>query len=106
MCGRTPMYTFCHGTCRSRISLKLKDKHLPKEKKQQLTEFQVKLIAQAEHLGLTLVDTKPLPRVRKRNREVVAKTFHKFGIVVPYDKETEVGYRPLPMTDSMFANVH
>uniref|UniRef100_T1IPC9 Histone PARylation factor 1 n=1 Tax=Strigamia maritima TaxID=126957 RepID=T1IPC9_STRMM len=34
-----------------------------------------------------------------RQKLVVAKTFHRAGIVVPFDKKTEVGYRPLPETD-------
>lgn len=33
--------------------------------------------------------------MRKRDKRVVAKTFHHAGIVVPYDKKTELGYRPL-----------
>lgn len=37
----------------------------------------------------------------QRSKEVVARTFNKFGIVVPYDKKADLGYRPLPMTDSM-----
>lgn len=37
---------------------------------------------------------------KKRSREVVASTFNKLGIVVPYDKKTELGYRPLPMSNS------
>lgn len=31
----------------------------------------------------------------------VAKTFHKLGIIVPYDTETDVGYRPLSESESM-----
>lgn len=31
----------------------------------------------------------------------VAKTFHKFGVVVPYDSKTDVGYRPLSESESM-----
>lgn len=30
----------------------------------------------------------------------VAKTFHKAGIVVPYDSKTDIGYRPLPESES------
>lgn len=39
--------------------------------------------------------------MRTRNRNVVAKTFHTAGIVVPYDKKTQLGYRDLGATDSM-----
>ena len=42
--------------------------------------------------------TKELQKLRAKER--VAVTFNKLGIVVPYDKKTELGYRPLPMTDS------
>lgn len=31
----------------------------------------------------------------------IAKTFHKAGIVVPYDSKTDVGYRPLSESESM-----
>ena len=57
-------------------------------------------------LGLTSMDTKTL--VKQRNKEIVAKCFHKIGIVVPCDKQTDVGYRSLPKTDSMLipAMVH
>lgn len=33
----------------------------------------------------------------------VAKTFHKAGIVVPYDLKTDVGYRPLSESESMLS---
>ncbi|XP_017130905.1 histone PARylation factor 1-like [Drosophila elegans] len=36
---------------------------------------------------------------RERNKRVVAKTFHRAGIVVPFDKKTQLGYRPLPVSD-------
>lgn len=32
----------------------------------------------------------------------VSKTFHKAGIVVPYDSKTDVGYRPLSENESTF----
>lgn len=37
-----------------------------------------------------------------REKRVVARTFHKIGIVVPYDKKTQLGYRDLAVTDSKF----
>jgi len=37
---------------------------------------------------------------RERNKRVVAKTFHRAGIVVPYDRKTQLGYRPLAVSDS------
>ncbi|XP_043261032.1 histone PARylation factor 1 [Colletes gigas] len=35
-----------------------------------------------------------------RKKEVVASTFHKAGIVVPYDSKTEIGYRDLAVTNN------
>ncbi|XP_011640259.1 histone PARylation factor 1-like [Pogonomyrmex barbatus] len=40
--------------------------------------------------------------MRARERRVVARTFHKVGIVVPYDKKTQLGYRELAATDSKY----
>lgn len=40
--------------------------------------------------------------MRSRERKVVARTFHKAGIVVPYDKKTQLGYRDLAVTDSKY----
>jgi len=34
----------------------------------------------------------------------VTKTFHKAGIVVPYDSKTDIGYRPLSESECMFLN--
>lgn len=31
----------------------------------------------------------------------VTKTFHKAGIVVPYDRKTDIGYRPLSESECM-----
>lgn len=40
------------------------------------------------------------PKTKTRDKRVVAKTFHGLGIVVPYDKKNDVGYRPLPESDA------
>lgn len=37
-----------------------------------------------------------------RKVNAVAKTFHKAGIVVPYDCKTDVGYRPLSESESIW----
>ncbi|XP_046431621.1 histone PARylation factor 1 [Neodiprion fabricii] len=37
--------------------------------------------------------------MRARERLVVARTFHRAGIVVPYNKKTQLGYRELAATD-------
>ena len=49
---------------------------------------------------LSLPATDPKTLAKQRNKEIVAKCLHKIGIVVPYDEQTDVGYRSLPMTDS------
>lgn len=38
-------------------------------------------------------------KLKARNLKVVTKTFHKAGLVVPVDKDTDVGYRSLIETD-------
>ncbi|XP_067204832.1 histone PARylation factor 1-like [Linepithema humile] len=38
--------------------------------------------------------------MRSREKRVVARTFHRIGIVVPYDKKTQLGYRDLAATDN------
>jgi hypothetical protein len=37
--------------------------------------------------------------MKARNRKVVTKTFHNAGIVVPWNRKTELGYRELVETD-------
>ena len=48
------------------------------------------------------LETNP-PSIRTRNKKVVAKTFHKMGIVVPLD-ETGVGYRDLQISNGKTSN--
>lgn len=38
--------------------------------------------------------------VKKRQKKIVCKTFHKLGLVVPFDRKTEVGYRDLIENDA------
>lgn len=38
-------------------------------------------------------------KLKARNLKVVTKTFHKAGLVVPVDRDTDVGYRSLTETD-------
>jgi hypothetical protein len=40
--------------------------------------------------------------VKARNKKVVTRTFHNAGLVVPWDKSTELGYRKLAETDGEF----
>lgn len=41
-------------------------------------------------------------KLKARNSRSVCKTFHKAGLVVPFDRKTEVGYRPLIETDGTY----
>jgi hypothetical protein len=40
--------------------------------------------------------------MKARNKRVVTKTFHNAGLVVPWNKRTQVGYRKLIETDGEF----
>ena len=37
--------------------------------------------------------------MKARDKKVVTKTFHNAGLVVPFNKKTEMGYRELTETD-------
>ncbi|XP_075145505.1 histone PARylation factor 1 [Haematobia irritans] len=52
-------------------------------------------------IGTNEVHIDTLEQVRrKRNSKVVCKTFHRAGIVVPYEAKTQLGYRPLIESDA------
>lgn len=55
-------------------------------------KFQKSLTQWANDNGFSLKKT-------VKSREVVAKTFHGAGIVVPVDKKNDVGYRELAATN-------
>lgn len=40
--------------------------------------------------------------IKKRKQNIVTNTLHQAGIVVPYNKKTQLGYRPLVENDSMY----
>lgn len=40
--------------------------------------------------------------IKKRKSKMVTATFHRAGIVVPYDKKTQLGYRPLAESDGKY----
>lgn len=40
--------------------------------------------------------------MKARNKKVVTKTFHNAGMVVPWNKETDLGYRKLIETDGEY----
>ena len=74
------------------------DSATAKSHKKQLKMLQTKLEKKVQELRLPATDPRAL--VWQRNKEMVAKCIHDIGIVVPYDKKTDVGYRPLPMSNS------
>ncbi|XP_030373711.1 histone PARylation factor 1-like [Scaptodrosophila lebanonensis] len=54
-----------------------------------------------KHISDNSVELAPLDRLqRERNKRVVAKTFHRLGIVVPFERKTQQGYRPLTVSDA------
>ncbi|XP_076316238.1 histone PARylation factor 1-like [Tachypleus tridentatus] len=73
-----------------------------KKMKDKLLEIQetLKKWADKHHYSL---ETKTM-NIKKRNRKIVTKTFHGAGIVVPVDSNN-VGYRPLPETNSNLKNI-
>lgn len=76
------------------------------DKDYQGTPFTMAAVASSKKSMQKFIETnevqiEPLDKLRKaRNTKVVCKTFHRAGIVVPYDRKTELGYRPLLETDA------
>lgn len=50
---------------------------------------------------LTYKKRKVTETLEGRKCDPVTKTFHKAGIVVPYDRQTDIGYRPLSESECM-----
>lgn len=52
------------------------------------------------------IDLEKTPeKLKARNKLVVCKTFHGAGLVVPFDKESDTGYRPLLETDAALKKI-
>lgn len=64
--------------------------------KKDLQSLEESLVKKAEEFDLNLKDKKP------PQRKVVAKCFNQIGISVPVDTALDIGYRPLPMTNSKY----
>ncbi|KAK5643111.1 hypothetical protein RI129_006956 [Pyrocoelia pectoralis] len=62
-------------------------------KKLTVAGLQSKIKKQAENLMLPL-DLKP-DKVKERNKRTLVSTFNSLGLVVPYNRKTQVGYRHL-----------
>ena len=82
---------------RSLTSKKLEEKSLLPSQRKHLTYLLSQLDMEISKMGLSDLPLKEMTRLR--SKDVVTKCFHKMGIVVPYDKNTELGYRPLSLTD-------
>ena len=93
-CGITCAYLIYN---RWQISSKLENKNLDADQRRHLGNLETKLVSKMKELELPCTDQKTL--AKQRNQKIVARCFHKIGIIVPYDKKTELGYRPLPMND-------
>ena len=52
----------------------------------------------SNHKSISCVVVKDLRK--RRSKAIVGMTLNKMGIIVPYDKKTELGYRSLPLTKS------
>ena len=85
---------------RHQIETSMKVASTSRGQKKQMELLKHQLEVQMRGLGLQPTDHRAL--VKKRHRAVVAECLHKIGIVVPYDKKADVGYRPLPMTNSNY----
>lgn len=74
----------------------IKKKNKEATRSVQLLQSKLEKWAAKDKITLDLKTTE----MKNREKKVVTKSFHRLGLVVPYDKKTEVGYRPLPETDA------
>ena len=76
------------------IQQRLQSKSLSAQEKGALNALNKQLSSHAAQFGLDMTQKKP------RGRKPVASCLHTVGICVPVNKELDIGYRPLPMTNS------
>lgn len=62
-----------------------------------------KLKSFAKEKKITL--EKKTANMQDREKKIVTRAFHKAGIVVPYNKKTQLGYRDLAITDSKLLSI-
>lgn len=72
-------------------------------KKIDIQKLQKALKEKAKELGYEL--NKKSSSMDKRQRLTVCRTFHTAGIVVPYNKKTTIGYRPLTVSDKELVKI-
>lgn len=70
-------------------------------KQSQLVKLKKQLEEWATSRGIPIETKEEVLKKRKKN--MVAKTFYECGIVVPVNKKTKVGYRKIPETDGKSA---
>lgn len=63
-----------------------------------ITMLHQKLKSFAKEKKITL--EKKTANMQDREKKIVTRAFHKAGIVVPYNKKTQLGYRDLAITDN------
>lgn len=95
-CIITPIAENIFGMLDAYIGEKLKLSN-PFEKIR-IAQLQQKLKSYAKEKNITL--DKLTSSMHTREKKVIARTFHKAGIVVSYNKKTELGYRDLAVTDN------
>ncbi|XP_016910957.1 histone PARylation factor 1 isoform X2 [Apis cerana] len=66
--------------------------------KTRITMLHQKLKSFAKEKKITL--EKKTANMQDREKKIVTRAFHKAGIVVPYNKKTQLGYRDLAITDN------
>uniref|UniRef100_A0A182MD27 Uncharacterized protein n=1 Tax=Anopheles culicifacies TaxID=139723 RepID=A0A182MD27_9DIPT len=70
--------------------------------KNKITEMKKRIYDWTQKEGICL---KANNKQTARNKLIVCKTFHKVGLVVPYDRKTDVGYRPLLESDAKLRTI-
>uniref|UniRef100_A0A182PNV4 Zf-CCHH domain-containing protein n=1 Tax=Anopheles epiroticus TaxID=199890 RepID=A0A182PNV4_9DIPT len=70
--------------------------------KQKISEMKKRITDWTHLKDITL---KSNDKRKVRQKQIVCKTFHKAGLVVPYDRKTDVGYRPLLESDAKIYKV-
>lgn len=69
----------------------------------QVNGFRKDVVDYAKEHSIDLEQTPEL--LKQRNKLIVCKTFHGAGLVVPFDKKTDTGYRPLIETDATIKKI-
>uniref|UniRef100_A0A182NP67 Zf-CCHH domain-containing protein n=1 Tax=Anopheles dirus TaxID=7168 RepID=A0A182NP67_9DIPT len=70
--------------------------------KKKISEMKKTIIDWTNTKGILLKSNEHL---KARDKLTVCKTFHKAGLVVPYDRKKDVGYRPLLESDAKLRNI-